>query len=617
MSGIAAVLERGDLQPGLVQAMLARLAHRGPDRAGTLQSESEAVGIAQCALDTTVEDTLDPVPLRRRAHDGGELWIAADARIDVREGLLEQGGAAGEPASDAELILRAYERWGEDCTNHLVGDYAFVIWDARRKRLVCARDPVGVRHLYYRDDAHGFRCASEMAALFADSRVPRRVDLHSMRLFLAYRYDEQGDTLWEGVRALAAGHRCVATRDGLTLTRFWAPSPARVYVGRTPADRAEQMRATLTEAVRCRLRSRSPVAANLSGGLDSSSVVSLAARLLVEGRTSTHVTAMRLSFPGLECDERRYSDAVVERWNLPVVTCEPLLQRDLCRPDPAQSAGDVCFHPSVAMREPMFDAAAERGIRTMLTGLGSDQLMHQTGFECASLFLHGRPGAAFSEARAGRSRAGALRRVLRAGLVPLMPSSVENAVRRLRGQGSGSMPWLSPTTARAVAAHEHEARTRESKLHKDPATAHMIETVTHGSDVGFALARVDRHAARRQVEERHPFFDVRVVDLLLAFPCEERFDRGLKKPVLRRAMAGTLPSLIQNRRHPTHFGSYIRVAMCQPFREEILALLRTSKLAALGLIDAAAAQEASLAPEPTFHLPNMLGLELWLRHVQQ
>src|SRR5262249_55056052 len=125
------------------------------------------------------------------------------------------------------LILEAYERWGEACPSKLLGDFAFVIWDGVRRILFCARDHLGVRPLYYHHDAASFRCASEMDALFADRRVPRRPDLRSVALFVVMAYAEDEATLYEGVSALPAGCSLTVADGAVRVRSYWKPDSPR------------------------------------------------------------------------------------------------------------------------------------------------------------------------------------------------------------------------------------------------------------------------------------------------------------------------------------------------------------------------------------------------------
>ena len=176
MSGIVGLVTRGGepVKRLELEGMLTSLAHRGPDGTG-VWCEGPA-GLGHLMLWTTPESLLERLPL---VSPGGHLVLTADARIDNRADLIRTlalGGRPAEALTDSHLILAAYEKWGERCPEHLLGDFAFALWDARQHRLFCARDHMGVKPLYYYKSPRLFACASELKALFYLPEVPRRVN---------------------------------------------------------------------------------------------------------------------------------------------------------------------------------------------------------------------------------------------------------------------------------------------------------------------------------------------------------------------------------------------------------------------------------------------------------
>src|SRR5215470_13274742 len=174
MSGISGLLalDGGEADASSLRRMTAALAHRGRDGQATWQSAPIAMG--HQAFWTTPEARHEIQPWR---HPSGHVVVTLDGRIDNRRELHDALAARGWPpraGHDAELVLRAYECWGEDFARELVGDFAVAIWDAPARRLVCARDPLGVKPFYYYSDGRSFRWSSESQAILADPAVPRR-----------------------------------------------------------------------------------------------------------------------------------------------------------------------------------------------------------------------------------------------------------------------------------------------------------------------------------------------------------------------------------------------------------------------------------------------------------
>ncbi|MDB4998098.1 MAG: asparagine synthase, glutamine-hydrolyzing [Myxococcaceae bacterium] len=225
MSGIVALyrLDGAPASRAIAGAMLEAQRHRGPDAQACRVDGSIALG--HCLLATTPGDAFVRQPL----HDGkADRWLVADVRLDNRAALFAAGlggQRAHDEVSDAELVLAAYDRWGDRGVEHLVGDFAFALWDAPRRRLFCARDHLGVRQLYYHRDVRTFRCASEMQPLFADPSVVRRPHRVSVGLFLIDEYNEREQTLYDGVFSLPAGHTIAVTADAFRIAAYWRPDP--------------------------------------------------------------------------------------------------------------------------------------------------------------------------------------------------------------------------------------------------------------------------------------------------------------------------------------------------------------------------------------------------------
>ena len=211
-----------------VDRMVLALAHRGPD--GTGAWSGGPVALAHGALWTTPESRGEPQPLASAACN----VIVADARLDNRRDLLAalglSGSAAGE-IGDSELILRAYERWGEACATKLIGDFAFAIWDSQNQSLFCARDHVGVKPFYYHQSSSAFLFASEIKALLTSPIVPYRLNPSRVADYLVGLFDDQAITFYRDVYRLPAGHTLTVTRSGTRIRSL-------LVAGFDPGDRA-------------------------------------------------------------------------------------------------------------------------------------------------------------------------------------------------------------------------------------------------------------------------------------------------------------------------------------------------------------------------------------------
>ena len=394
-----------------LDAMLAALADRGPERATWTEG---GIGLGRRGAPSP-----EPGPSGRTAHPfpvdhGAGLVVAADARLDDRDALCD---ALGVPfperagLADAELILRAFMRWGRDCPHHLLGDYAFAVRDRRRRTLFCARDHVGARPFYYALTTRRFVFASAVEAVLAAPDVSDALDERVVATHLTVEALRSGArTFFAAVRKLPPGHTLTVEagrpEDGsggprVRVEQYWHPE-------RTPAARpasddvyAEQLLDLYTQAVRDRLHG-GPVGVHLSGGLDSSSVAVLAAR---EMRRRGHPPPLAFTWlpePGARPPKpehaREYAlvDAVCAQEGLQTCYGAPTPDDvlDVLRLDGTLPGVQVHLNEEIVQRH-----AAARGVRVLLSGWGGDQ--------CVSFHGRGVPAAFAAE----RTLAAARRRI--------------------------------------------------------------------------------------------------------------------------------------------------------------------------------------------------------------
>lgn len=548
MSGIAGVFHR-DGRPAdtaRLHRMAQALAHRGPD--GSNVQIDGALGLAHLVLHTTPESVNERQPL---ANHSGSLWITFDGRLDNRDHLARALGDSPlcGSVSDAALVLRAYERWAEGAVERLVGDFAFALWDRRRRELLCVRDPLGIRPFYYQADALAFRWASEPRALFADGALTPRPNEGFIAECLAAEPLNRAETLFSGVFRLPPAHLMIVSADSLRTTRYWDPDPPELHC-RDDEEYGERFREVFDQAVADRLRVAGPVGAHLSGGLDSSAVVGTAVVLHREGRAApSGLETLSLRFPGREYDEGAYIDAVVDwcgmRANL-VSPTWPDRRALLASLDRSRDLPD--FPTGESLMRPLFDLAASKRIRVVLTGVGGDQWIAGSPFYYADLIRRGRwltLARALRTAEPDSELGWTWRQVVQTGLVPLLPHAARRAGRLVLRRRA--VPgWIDPAFARRI---DLESRLRVSGLGSsrgDYARADLRRLLTSGWEV-LTNELLERGASWRGIEYRHPFYDRRLVELALSLPEAQRQRGSHTKFVLRTAMRGRLPEQVRLR----------------------------------------------------------------------
>src|SRR5882762_8885121 len=518
MSGITGLLARdgGHADASAFQQMLAALAHRGRDGQNTWSSGPIAVG--HQAFWTTPEARGEIQPWR---HPSVELVATLDGRIDNRRPLrdaLVTRSLAPRAEHDAELVLRAYECWGEDFARELVGDFAVAIWDGPARRLVCARDPLGVKPLYYHADRRHFRWSSEPQAIFEDPTVPRRPHEGMVAERLAGYLVSTEETLWPG-------HTLTVSREGLHLRRYWSPESAPEVRHASDAEYAEHFRTVLEEAVRSRLRAVGPVGAHLSGGIDSSSVAVLAQRLWESGGAAARIEAFTQSYPERADDERPFAEETASRWGIKWHALLPDPPGPRHYEEQARRYLDFPDYPNgTAWSLAVTRLAASNGCRVMLTGVWGNAFLEGSVEHLADLLRSFRLAETLRCARAwgpllgGTSPASV---VFDGGVRPLVPAPLRRAIGSIvrRHIIPGFVP---PAFARRAGLRDRLRTPEWIPPYPTFAQCGVYRAALSGWNI-HAGEIMERGGLQHGIEERHPFTDRRLVELCLALPESQRW----------------------------------------------------------------------------------------------
>lgn len=559
MSGIAGCADfaADAMDMAIPEAMLAAIAHRGPDASQAICSAK--VGLGQNAFWTTPESVNERQPLQTT---DGSLTLVADARIDNRHELITALLPRDRPAADitdAELILAAYRKWGQACAHSLIGDFAFAVWDAAEDLLFCARDAMGVRGLYYHYRAGRFAFASEIKALFAVPWVPRELNEIRVAEHLVSAFGDQGETFYRDIHCLPAGHYLVANASGIRLCQYWTLDDTSELQLGSDADYAEAFREQFGEAVRCRLRSRFAIGSTLSGGLDSSAVTCVAREALNKlGGPELH--AFSAVFPGLP---ERYMRMIDERSFVAEVVDQGHLRAHQVRADLLNPIGDLetlLWHQddplvpfNIYLHLGMYRAARDQGIRVMLDGFDGDTTVSHGYERLPELARTFRWRTLVRETRALSARAtdrrvGLAKMLWGFAVSPLLPTPGNSGW--LAGRRRFRLPWsdtqlIAGSFARRMhlGAHLRQLAAREPQRFRSARRSHQQSL--ESPLIVYALEMADKAAAACGIEARYPFFDRRLVEFCLALPADQKFRDGWPRWILRQAMQGILPPQIQ------------------------------------------------------------------------
>ena len=366
----------GSLSQDILEKATRTLAHRGPDDHGTVLIDGGAAG-CQVGFAHTRLSIIDLSPLGHQPMQDPSTgnWIVFNGEIynfrDLRR-ELELAGAEFRSQSDTEVILAAYRIWGDDFLPRLHGMFALAVWDARRNRLLLARDPMGIKPLYYHQSGKKFLFSSEVRTLLKTELVPRKIDSTGVLSYLAFGSVYEPWTIVDGVRSLPPGTMLAVERGALSMREYWSPlqfanrDSSRGDAGRN-GTRPSDLQAILRDAVLSHLVSDVPVGVFLSGGIDSSSLVA------VMSSNGVRANTFSLVFGEEEFNEAPYSREVARRFHTEHQEIQVSQQDTLSLLPEALRAMD---QPTIDGINTYLISAKTRaaGVKVALTGLGADEM---------------------------------------------------------------------------------------------------------------------------------------------------------------------------------------------------------------------------------------------------
>jgi asparagine synthase (glutamine-hydrolysing) len=539
------------LAPMRIEQMLLPMKPRAPD--GEQVVRDGRIGFGHLWLRTGTSGAEGPFSI---AHDA-DAWIVADARIDARAELIRKLRSRGRDVSDeaahAALVLHAYRAFGGNFMEHLIGDFAFAIWDARLQQLVCARDHFGVRPFHYFDAGNEFGFASDVDALLTQPQVTRELDDASVADFLLFgSLQDEDRTIYRDVRCLPPASIMTVSSSGSTLRRYWElPTYEQVRFA-DPSDYAHAYRHVFEQAVADRLP-QGPVALQLSGGVDSTAIAAVAATQ--PGRPPASIEAYTFACRDLvpQDDESHYAQLTASHlgisWSAIELGAYSLFERSqehdlrVCEP---------FMYPFLAAQGDVQEALGRKGARILLSGQGGDALMTPSAAYYQGLLRNRQWGQLTREVAHHFRYTGSL-----AGMGLRSALSPKAGPRRQRP----ALPdWLDPAFAKKV---DLEARWERGwrVLHdgRDPYAQLRESWVRRQFDALEVL--------KLPIVGRYPFYDLRLVEFSLGLPNFMR--KG--KHVVRLAMRDKLPPAVLQRPKLSLPGDFVRAIVTRGNEQRMLA----------------------------------------------
>jgi asparagine synthase (glutamine-hydrolysing) len=526
--------------------MLRAGSERGGDERELWLGAHAALGVARFGWERTADFSGDALVRHR-----GRLSVAADASLYYRDALRARLAAAGvTPAGDtaSDLVLAAYEAWGDDCVLHLEGDYAFALWDDARQRALLARDFSGKRPLFWAQVSGQLVVASTLEGVVSHPAVSRELDVPTIAALAATMWVETPETCYRDVRVLA-GARRLSWHDGrASVHRFWdVPGVETEAPGRRD-EAAERLRALLGEAASERM-SGGTTAVWMSGGWDSSTVYGMGRGWLRDHGDTRALRPVSISYPvGDPGREDELIQAIADHWAAKVRWLDigdiPMFR------DPWAAAArrdDSIAHMYEHWNRALARGARDIGARVVLDGNGGDQLHQVSPTYFADLLRGGRWMQLWRDAKAlGLS---SRQHLMRFAVRPAVPDIAFEVIGRLRGRPVRRQlqravpPWFS---REFVGRNRLVEREIESWPVPKSGTRSSQETRFFLTSTFFhrAFASITGIALSEGIELRSPLLDRRVVEFVAARPREDRADGPETKILLRHAARGLLPDSV-------------------------------------------------------------------------
>ncbi|MEN4018849.1 MAG: lasso peptide isopeptide bond-forming cyclase [Methanobacterium sp.] len=560
MSAITGIFYRDGrkVDPELIKKMNDRLSHRGPDGSAIWCEGSVALGHQM--LWTTPESLHEKLPF----HDEkAGLVITADARIDNRKELSEELDIEDkEDVSDSYFILKAYEKWGEKCPEYLLGDFAFAIWDENEEKLFCARDHMGVKPFYYYLDEEMFVFGTGIKALFCVPGVPRELNELKIVYFFMLEFTDKKFTFYKYVFRLPAAHSLVICKRTMKLKKYWELNPEFLIKMDSDEEYIDAFSKIFAEAVNCRMRSAFPIGFELSGGLDSSSLVCMARYILKDKMTQNVLNTFGYSFKEIpEVNERYYVKQVVNKGGI----IHQFVYGD--NVSPMENMKYIIwfleqphYSPYYSIIWELYKKMYKNKIRISLSGNGGDATIFHGNYCIKDIASKFQIKKLISELNSYSKRVNQsfIHSFISQVIFQFLPIEIKNfylfKIRKTKNldfilnsrieNKFGGKSYLNK-----LLIHPYEASTKTARKHH----YYLLNNLSFQSD----MEHMDKIASAFNIEPRYPYFDKKLIEFCYGIPNEMKSRFGWGRYLQRIALQDILPPEIQWRYSKTRFSPII------------------------------------------------------------
>ena len=626
MCGICGIASRlpGEqpLDEQVVRRMTHTLQHRGPDSDGFLVDEDAMLGMRRLSI---IDLATGEQPI---SNENGTIWVVFNGEIynfqEIRKSL-EQANHRFATKSDTEVIVHAYEEYGERCLEKFNGMFAIAIWDQNRKRLFLARDRVGIKPLYYWFDRQQLVFGSELKAVRAHPDAPGALNAAALDAFLSLEYIPGGQTIYQDIHKLPPGHYLTMQDGEIRIVQYWDLAAREV-----PADEAaciELLTELIDDSVRLRMISDVPLGAFLSGGIDSSTVLAFMNR-----HSNRPVKTFSIGFNDKTYNELAAAGEVAQHFNTDhhYQVLEPeidsMVERLVRQFD--EPFGDFSIFPTYLVSK-----LAREHVKVVLTGDGGDEifagydtyvaqrLSRYTRWLPESLRRQGLPGA-MNLVPPQRAKKGLINKTKRWVEGAALPKELQHVRWMIFLTDQQKDRLYTPQLKSRLGALDDPAGFRDTfrngRALGELGQQQYVDIKTYLAD--DILTKVDRMSMAVSLEARVPLLDYRIVEFAVNLPAHLKLHRGRTKVILRKAMEKTLPPQVL-RKPKQGFSSPVKNWLAGPLKPMMMDLLSESALKQQGLFEPATVQKwigehVAGSANHSHRLWALMVYEIWQRQPQ-
>ncbi|MDH3377251.1 MAG: asparagine synthase-related protein [Gammaproteobacteria bacterium] len=617
MSAICGImnLDGSPLDPRSLRDMVASAISPAPD--GVRYWDGGHLGFAFLGLHITPESTHEIQP-----YSSSDIALVADLRLDSRDdliaSLIREDQLQKPRPTDCDILVAAYRRWGPDCVTHLLGDFAFAIWDVPKRRVFIARDSLGARGISYSCDQNRFVFASDLTSILSLPFCSPELDEDKITDALMDIETDPGHTYFKNIRHCKPGHYILVDSFGVRENKYWEPGFDKRIEYSSDDEYAEHFLELVGAATHDRMRSIGPVGVSLSGGCDSTLVAAVGAK-----------QSCAISGPGLKtfsnvfdtlksCDERRFIQSAIDHCGLDAtfIPSDTLWTfHDLA--GQALPRDGLCWDCYALLPTAIARAASDSGCRVLLDGHFGDALFTSGRFVLADLVAEGR-FRAFASIIRNHGRHIDTWDIANNLLRPLLPASLKRIYRRVR-----------PATVAAAnpALHADRLRGRRPGIRTPSLFGQRVSPgrIQRYRDL-TASWWTERHSTlesmlRLPMRRCSPYFDRRIVEFIMALPTEQLGRPGRNRWIQRNAMRKVLPAAVAERSSKTSFEELLRIGLLDKERTRVQHLSHNSLITRQNWVKSgwldSQIEVGDGWDSDGYFLSKFLHFELWLRAIDE